>query len=400
MKHPNFLAAALVAAMVVPSMARADKVYSPGATDTEIKIGQTAPLSGPGSAYGAACPVAQNFFKMINDQGGINGRKLVMFCEDDGFNPAKTVEETRKLVESEQVLLTFASVGSATQLAVQRYMNAKHVPMLLINSGAYKWVDPKSNPWTTIGDPSLRSEAHAFGDFIKKNLPNAKVGILYQNDDYGKDYEVGLRESLGPLADKMLVAEQSYELTDPTLDAQILALRAKGVDVVVLGTLAKQATIAIKKIGDLGWKPQIFMSWTCASIPQVLKPAGLEYSKGLISTAIFKDPADPRWANDKATIDYKNFMAKYMPSADPNYVIHVLNYASASVLMDILKRAGDNLTHENVMKQALSVDMQPLMYLPGIRYRTTPDKRDPISAFQMIRFNGTGWENVGSPIGH
>jgi branched-chain amino acid transport system substrate-binding protein len=398
MKNLKYATAVLISTSILCGPAHAEKKYSPGASDTLIKVGQTGPLSGPASAYGVACRVAQGYFKMVNDQGGINGRKLEMLCEDDGFNPAKTVEATRKLVESDQVLFTYANPGTATQSAVQRYMNAKKVPMLLINSGAHKWIDPATNPWTTIGDESLRSEAHIFGEFIKKNMPNAKIGLLYQNDDYGKDYQIGLKESLGPLADKMLVSEQSYELSDPTLDAQILALRAKNVDVVVMGTLAKQATLAIKKIGDLGWKPQILLSWTCASIPQVLAPAGLTYSKGLISTAVLKDPADPKWANDPAVRDYKAFMAKYFPDGDPNYYINVENYASGSVLMDILKRSGDDLTRENVMKQALSVNMAPAMFLPGIRFRTTPDQRDPITALQMVRFDGSGWQPIGTPI--
>ncbi|MES2480873.1 MAG: ABC transporter substrate-binding protein, partial [Pseudomonadota bacterium] len=395
MKLTRLLVALCASTALLPGLVLAQKKYDPGATDTEIKIGITVPLSGPASSYGIACPANQGYFAMINDQGGINGRKLKLLCEDDGFVPPKAIEQTRKLVESDQVLFMYNSLGTATNTAVHRYMTARKVPMVLINSGAYKWGDPKANPYTTPSLPSNRSEAKIFAEYVAKNMPNAKVALLFQNDDYGKDYQIGLREQLGPLADKMLVAEQSYELSDPSIDSQIIALRAKNPDVVVLGALAKHATLAIKKIGELGWKPQIFLGWSSSSIPSVLTPAGLEYSKGLLTTAIIKDPRDPKWANDKITNDYKAFMAKYYPTGDPNNISNIYAYATSSVLVDILKRAGNDLTRDNIMKQAQNVDIEPLMYLPGVRFKVSPQDHDPIKQFQMVRFDGAGWQTVG-----
>lgn len=394
------LAVVCTAATLIPMAALAQKKYDPGATDQEIKIGMTAPLSGPASAYGVMCPMTQGFFQMINDQGGVNGRKLKLLCEDDAFTPAKGVEQTRKLVESEQVLFIYNTLGTANNTAIQKYLAAKKVPHVLISSGASKWNDPKNNPWTTASLPSNRAEARIFADYIQTRLPNAKIGLLYQNDDYGKDYQTGLREGLGANAARMLVAEQSYELSDPTIDSQIIALRSKGADVIVLGALAKHATQAIRKIGELGWKPQIFLGWASSSIPIVLKVAGVEHATGIITTAVLKDPADAKWADDKARNDYLAFMAKYFPKGEPNDISNIFAYSTSWLLMDILKRSGDNLTHENIIRQAQNIDMEPPMYLPGVRFRITATDFDPIKRFQMVQFDGARWQTLGEPIGH
>ncbi|MCA0239270.1 MAG: ABC transporter substrate-binding protein [Proteobacteria bacterium] len=393
------IAALAVAAALLPNAVLAQKKYDPGASDTEIKIGMTAPLSGPASAYGVACPVTQGFFAMINDQGGINGRKLKLLCEDDGFSPPKAVEQTRKLVESDEVLMIYNTLGTSVNTAILRYLTAKKVPHVLANTAASKFNEPKEYPGTTTSLPSYVAEARIFADYIQKNLPNAKVGILYQNDDYGRDYLSGLKAGLGANAAKLLVAEQSYELSDPTVDSQVLALKSKNVDVVVLGALAKHATQAIRKIGELGWKPQLFLSWSSSSIPTVLNVAGADFATGLLTTQVIKDAGDPRWAGDKVTADYKAFMAKYYAAGDPNNISNSFAYATSYILVDVLKRAGDNLTRENIIRQAQNIDIEPPMYLPGVRFRVTPADHDPIKRFQMVRFDGKKWVPVGTPVG-
>ena len=394
------LGAACAATLLFAAPASAQKKYDPGATDTEIKIGMTAPLSGPASAYGVACPVTEGFFSMINDQGGINGRKLKLLCEDDGFSPPKAVEQTRKLVEGENVLFIYNTLGTAVNTAIQRYLTAKKVPQLLISSGASKWNDPKSNPWTISSLPHYSSEAVIFADYLLKNKPDAKIGLLYQNDDFGKDYQRGLKTGLGVATSKMLTAEVSYEVGDPTIDSQIIELRSKGVDVVVVAALAKQTSQALRKMGELGWKPQVFVSYPASSITAVLAVAGLDNAKGVMSTAYLKDPSDPRWAGEKDVVAYKAFMAKYYPKGDTSDIPNIILYATANVLVDVLKRSGDDLTRSNVMKQATSIDIAPPMYLPGVRFKTTPTDFDPVKRFQMNRFDGQRWVQVGEPIGN
>jgi ABC-type branched-subunit amino acid transport system substrate-binding protein len=359
----------------------------------------TAPLSGPASAYGVACPVTQGFFAMVNENGGVNGRKLKLLCEDDGFSPPKAVEQTRKLVESDQVLMIYNTLGTSVNTAIIKYLTAKKIPHVLANTAANKFNDPKDFPGTTTSLPSYVSEARIFAGYIQKNFPNAKVGILYQNDDYGRDYMAGLKAGFGANAGKFMVAEQSYEISDPTIDSQIIALKGKGADVVVVAALAKHATQAIRKIGELGWKPQIFLGWSSSSIPTVLNVAGAEHATGLITTQVIKDAADPRWADDKAVKDYKAFMAKYYPQGDPNNISNSFAYATSYVLLDILKRAGDNLTHENIVKLAQNIDIEPPMYLPGVRFTVTPADHDPIKRFQPVRFDGKKWEPLGSTTG-
>lgn len=399
MKPLQLACATLWSALLLSNMAMAQKKYDPGASDTEIKIGMTAPLSGPASAYGVACPATQGFFAMVNESGGVNGRKLKLMCEDDGFAPPKAVEQTRKLVESDQVLMIYNTLGTSVNTALMKYLKAKNVPQLLANTGASKFNEPKDYPGLTTSLPSLVAEARIFADYIQKNLPSAKVGLLYQNDDYGKDYVRGLKEGFGANTAKFLIAEESYEISDPSIDSQIIALKGKGADVVVIAALAKHATQAIRKIGELGWKPQILLGWSSSSIPTVLNVAGADHATGLITTQVLKDAGDPRWADDKAVKDYKAFMAKYYPSGDPNNISNAFAYATSYVLLDILKRSGDNLTHENIIRQAQNIDIEPPMYLPSVRFKVTPVDHDPVKRFQLVRFDGKKWVPLGTPIG-
>jgi branched-chain amino acid transport system substrate-binding protein len=378
--------------------ATAETHYDPGASDSEIKIGITAPLSGPASSYGVACAAHDAYFKKLNEAGGVNGRKLKLICEDDGFTPARAVEETRKLVESEGVLFVYNSLGTSVNSAVQPYLASKKVPQLLLNSGASKWSDPAKNSWATSSIPHYVSEAVIFARHIMANSPNAKVGLLYQADDYGRDYLNGLKTGFGDKASQYLVATQSFQISDPTVESQILQLRSSGVDVVVLGALAKGAAQAIRKIGELGWKPTIYLGWSSTGIDTVLTPAGLDFSNGIISTTVIKHPEDPTWKDDKNTIEYRDFMKAYYPSGDVNNISNVFAYATDDVLIDLLKKAGDNLTRDNIRELAQHIDVEPRMYVPGIRFQTTPTDLDPIKSFQMVTFDGARWNASGEPI--
>jgi ABC-type branched-subunit amino acid transport system substrate-binding protein len=394
MKIGHGLATAILA--VGPAFAAG--TYDPGASDTEIKIGITAPLSGPASSYGVACHAHDAFFKKLNEAGGINGRKLTLICEDDGFMPARAVEQTRKLVESEGVLFIYNSLGTSVNTAVQPYLAAKKVPQLLVNSGASKWSDPAKNPWATSSIEHYVSEATIFAHHIMENAPNAKVGLLHQADDYGKDYLNGLKAGFGDKAAQYLIATQSFEITDPTVDSQILQLRNSGADIVVLGALAKGAAQAIRKIGELGWHPQIYLGWSSTAIDTVLTPAGLDNAKGIISTTAIKHPEDPTWDNDADTLAYKAFMKAYYPAGDVSNISNVYAFTTDEVLVDILKRAGDNLRRENIRQLAQNIDIQPTMFIPGVRFQTTPKDLDPIKTLQMVKFDGQKWIMIGHPI--
>ena len=344
-----------VAIALSASPASAQKKYDTGATDTEIKIGQTNPFSGPASAYATIGKTQAAYIKMINDQGGVNGRKINLIQYDDAYSPPKAVEQVRKLVESDEVLLTFQVLGTASNAAVQKYLNSKKVPQLFAATGASKFTDPKNFPWTMGFNPNYFVEGRIYGQYIIKNYPNAKIGILYQNDDLGKDYQNGIKAGLGDKAAKMIVAEASYEVSDPTIDSQVLKIKDSGADLFFSATTPKQAAQAIKKIHELNWKPVHILDINATSVGAVMKPAGLEASKGVISVNYGKDPLDPTWKDDAGMKKYFEFMAKYYPDGDKDSSFNAYGYSTTQLLIHVLKACGDNLTRENVMKQATSL---------------------------------------------
>jgi len=376
--------------------AMAQKHYDPGATDTEIKIGQTMPYSGSGSVYGTIGKTEMAYFKMINDQGGINGRKINLISLDDGYAPPRTVEQVRRLVEEDQVLFTFQILGTAHNTAIQKYMNAKKVPQLFISTGATKWGDPQHFPWTMGWLPPYQHEAHMYAKYVVQNKPNAKIAILYQNDDYGKDYLKGFKDGLGDKTSKMIVAEVSYEATDPSIDSQIVSLQASGADVFFDIAIPKFAAQAIRKSYDTGWRPLHIINNVSSSIAATLQPAGLEKSVGLISSAYLKDPTDPAWKDDKAMKDYVSFMKKYYPEGNPDDTINLYGYSAAYTLVQVLKQCGDELTRENVMRQAANLkDFEVPVLLPGIKINTSPTDFYPIKQVQLMRFDGKTWVRFG-----
>ncbi|WP_027549932.1 ABC transporter substrate-binding protein [Bradyrhizobium sp. Cp5.3] len=388
-------ATALAMALSV-SAASAQKKYDPGASDTEIKVGQTVPFSGPASAYATIGKTQAAYFKMINDQGGVNGRKINLIQYDDAYSPPKAVEQVRKLVESDEVLLTFQIVGTPSNAAVQKYLNAKKVPQLFAATGASKFTDPKNFPWTMGYNPNYFVEGRIYGQYILKEHPNAKIGILYQNDDLGKDYLNGLKAGLGDKAAKMIVAETSYEVSDPTVDSQILKIKDAGADLFFSATTPKQAAQAIKKIGEMGWHPVQIVDINATSVGAVMKPAGLEAAKGVISVNYGKDPLDPTWKDDPGMKKYFDFMAKYYPDGDKDSNFNVYGYGTAQLLVHVLQQCGDNLTRENVMKQAASLkDVTGDTGLPGIKANTTPTDYRVNKQLQMMKFNGERWELFG-----
>ncbi len=380
----------LVAALATP--AAAQKKYDIGATDTEIKIGQTIPLSGPASAYGAIGKVQAAYIRMINEQGGINGRKINLIQYDDAYSPPKTVEQVRKLIESDEVLTTFQIIGTPPNASVQKYLNDKKVPQLLASTGATRFTDPKNFPWTIAYNPNYQSEAHIYAKYILANHPNAKIAILYQNDDLGKDYVKGLRDGLGAKAD-MIVAEKSYELSDPTVDSQMVSLKSSGADLFYNMSTPKFAAQAIKKAAELGWKPIHIMDINATPVSQTLVPAGLENSKDIISVNYGKDPLDPQWNEDKGMKAYKAFMTKHAPAEDVNSGISTYGYSTAALLVQILKQCGDDLTRANIMKQATNIkaDYTPDLALPGMTYSGEKDDWKINKQFQMMKFDGQRW---------
>jgi ABC-type branched-subunit amino acid transport system substrate-binding protein len=387
--------AALALALSAPS-AFAQKKYDTGASDTEIKVGQSLALSGPASAYSVIGKTQAAYFKMINDQGGINGRKINFIQYDDGYSPPKAVEQVRKLVESDEVLLTFQVLGTPVNAAVQKYLNAKKVPQLYAATGASRFTDPKNFPWTMGYNPNYFVEGRIYGQYILKNHPNAKVGILYQNDDLGKDYLNGIKAGLGDKAASMIVAEASYEVSDPTIDSQILKIKDAGADLFFSASTPKQAAQAIKKIYELNWHPVHILDINATSVGAVMKPAGLEASKGVISVNYGKDPADPTWKNDAGMKKYLDFMAKYYPDGDKESLFNTYGYSTAQLLVYTLKQCGDNLTRENVMKQATSLkDVELDLALPGIKINTSPTDYRVNKQLQMEKFNGERWELFG-----
>jgi ABC-type branched-subunit amino acid transport system substrate-binding protein len=388
-------ATALTLALSV-SAANAQKKYDPGASDTEIKVGQTMPFSGPVSAYASIGKTQAAYFKMINDQGGINGRKINLVQYDDAYSPPKAVEQVRKLVESDEVLLTFQIIGTPSNAAVQKYLNAKKVPQLFAATGASRFTDPKNFPWTMGYNPNYFVEGRIYGQYILKEHPNAKVGVLYQNDDLGKDYLNGIKAGLGDKAAKMIVTEASYEVSDPTVDSQILKIKDAGVDLFFSATTPKQAAQAIKKIAELGWHPVQIVDINATSVGAVIKPAGLDAAKGVISVNYGKDPLDPTWKDDAGLKRYFDFMAKYYPDGDKDSNFNTYGYGTAQLLAHVLQQCGDDLTRENVMKQATSLkDVVSDTALPGIKANTSPTDYRVNKQLQMMKFNGERWELFG-----
>jgi len=389
------LSTALAVIAASSSGALAQKKYDTGASDTEIKIGNIMPYSGPASAYGVIGKTEEAYFKKINAEGGINGRKINFVSYDDGYSPPKTVEQARKLVESDEVLLIFNSLGTPPNSAIQKYMNSKKVPQLFVATGATKWNDPKEFPWTMGWQPNYQSETQIYAKYILKNYPNAKIGVLYQNDDYGKDYLKGLKDGLGAKA-SMIVLEESYEVSEPTIDSHIVKLKATGADVFVNITTPKFAAQAIKKNAEIGWKPVHFLNNVSASIGSVIKPAGFENSQDIISSQYLKDPTDAQWKDDAGMKAWNEFLDKYYPEANRADASVIFGYTVAQGLVQVLKQCGDNLTRENVMKQAASLkDLELGGLLPGIKVNTSATDFAPISQLQLIKFKGETWERFG-----
>jgi ABC-type branched-subunit amino acid transport system substrate-binding protein len=392
------LAALSAAAMLLvasSTTAFAQKKYDTGASDTEIKLGNIVPYSGPASAYGAVGKAQAGYFKMINDKGGINGRKITFISYDDAYSPPKAVEQTRKLVESDEVLLMFSALGTPSNTAIHKYMNAKKVPQLFLATGATKWNDPKHFPWTMGYLPSYQSEGRIYSQYLMKEKAGAKVGVLYQNDDFGKDYLKGLRDGFGDKASSIVI-EDSYELTEPTVDSHIVKIKAANPDVVVIFATPKFAAQTIKKIAELGWKPTMIVPGVSVSVGQVLRPAGIENAQGVISAHYAKDATDPQWKDDPGMIAYKEFLAKYVPDGNPADSSLMSGYNIAETMAILLKQCGDDLTRANVMKQAANLkDIQQSTLLPGVKVNTSPTDFAPIDQMQMMKFEGESWKLFG-----
>ena len=385
---------ALLAVCLAP--ASAQKKYGPGASDTEIKIGQTYPYSGPTSIYSTIAKTEAAYFAKINAEGGINGRRINFISLDDGYAPPKTVEQTRKLVEQEEVLLIFGSLGTATNTAIHKYLNARKVPHIMLATAALKWDDPANFPWSMALVPNQRADTPAFAAYLEKVRPDAKVAVLYQNDDYGKDYVRMLRKELSERAAKVVVvAEASYEVTDATIDSQLIALKDSGADALFSFTTPKFAAMSIRKVYDLGWRPLHFVPTNASSVEAVLRPAGIEKAVGLISAAFVKDPSELDWKNDPATKEYLAFMQRYYPGADALDTQNVVGYVSAQAVVQVLRQCGDDLTRENVMRQAANLKGVELpMLLPGIRLNTSPTDYTPIKQMNLRRFDGKSWARL------
>ena len=385
-----------VASGVAWTAARAQS--SPGVTATEVKIGHTIPYSGPASAYGVEGKLESAFFKMVNDQGGVAGHKINFISYDDGYSPPKTVEQVRRLVEEDQVDFLFNTLGTATNSAIHRYVNQKKVPHLFVATGADKWGDYQHFPWTIGFQPSYRTEAQIYTKYILANVKDPKIAILYQNDDFGKDYPAGVKDVLGDKFDK-LVTTATYETTDATVDSPLTSLQASGANVLLVVAIPKFAAQAIRKVYDLGWKPTFIMSNVSISVGSVLTPAGPEKAVGMLSTNYFKDPVDPNWANDKGMREWRDFMAKNMPGADLTDASYVYAYAVSRTMLQVLQQCNGDFSRENVMKQATNLhDFEVPTLLPGIKVSTSPTNYHPIRALQMMRWDGKTWVLFGPVI--
>ena len=380
--------------------AAADKKYGPGVTDTEIKIGNTAPYSGPVSAFGAIAKTQAAYFKKINDEGGVNGRKINFISLDDAFSPPKTVEQVRKLVEQEEVFALFQNIGTAANLAIRKYTNSKKVPAVFVGSVSDKIADPQNYPWTMPWNPPPSLDGKVFATWLLKEKPNAKIAVLYQNDDFGKDYLKGLKSALGDKAASMVAAEASYEVTDPTVDSQIITLKGSGADTLFAAVTPKFSAQTIRKVYDIGWRPTFFVSSAGSSVETALKPAGLEKALGLVSTAFVKADS-ATWKDDPAFQDYWAFMKKYYPEVNADDGTFSYAYTAAWAFVDLLKRCGDDLTRENLMRQATNLkNVANPMLVPGITLNTSATEYHPIKQVQMMRFDGTKWVLFGEILGN
>ncbi len=391
---------ATLALLAAISALPATALAAPGVGDGEILLGQTMPYSGPISAYSTVGKAMAGFLDKINDEGGINGRKIRLISLDDGYSPPKTVEQTRKLVEEQQVFFMFGSLGTAAQSAVQKYLNAKQVPQLFIQSGARKWNDPQHFPWSMAGLPSSYTEARAYARYLLGVKPEAKVAVLYQNDDFGKDYLAGLQDGLGDRARAMIASVRSYEVTDPTIDSQIASLADSGADTFFSFSVGKATVQAIRKVGDIGWHPLFFITSVSQSKATVLAPAGLDRAAGIISAAFEKDPSDPQWAEDADVREFRAWMKRYYPEGNDGELLNVAGNIEARLVVEVLRRCGNDLSRENVLRQATHLDHLALpLLLPGIAVSTTPEDYRVIRELRMQRFDGARWVLFGDPVG-
>jgi branched-chain amino acid transport system substrate-binding protein len=390
---------AVIAVAATSGSALAQKKYDTGASDTEIKVGNIMPYSGPASAYGIIGKTEEAYFKMVNDRGGINGRKINFVTYDDGYSPPKAVEQVRKLVESDEVLFVFNPLGTPSNSAIQKYLNSKKVPQLFVATGATKWNEPKEFPWTMGWQPSYQSEAHIYAKYLLKEMPNAKIAILYQNDDFGKDYLKGTKDGLGDKAASMIIMEESYEVSEPTIDSHIVKIKASNPDVLMIYTTPKFGAQTIKKTAELTWKPLQIITNVSASVGSVMQPAGFDNSQGVLSAAYAKDGADSQWDTDPGMKKWSEFLDKYMPGANKTDGSIVYGYGAAQTLVKVLEMCGNDLTRANVMKQAASLkDFVPDTLLPGVKINTSATDFAPISQLQMQRFKGEKWELFGDII--
>ncbi len=395
-----FASIAFTAALACTSFtAAADKKYGPGVSDTEIKIGNTMPYSGPLSTAGTIGRAEAAYFQMLNEHGGVNGRKVSFISLDDAYSPPKTVEDVRRLVEEDKVLAVFGIIGTPTAAAVQRYLNDRHVPELFIQSGAPRFADPQHFPWTMSISPGYVDEARAYAKYILEAKPDGKIGVLYQDDDFGRAYIDGLKQGLGDRAAEMIVMEAAYQPTDPTVDSQIVSLQASGADVLLTAAIPRMAAQTIRKVYDIGWKPLHIVIFAAANIPTVLKPAGLEKSVGLISAGWVMQPGDPRWEHNPDYEAYIAFMKQYYPRGDANDPANLAGYGWAYALAHVLKQCGDDLTRENLMYQATHMkDFHVPSMLPGIVMNTSPTDYRPIKQFVLERFDGRTWVPFGGVV--
>jgi branched-chain amino acid transport system substrate-binding protein len=398
MKRAVLLAAALGGGMLLVAPAPRAKESGPGVTDSEITIGQTMPYSGPASSYGTVGRADQAYIAMVNAEGGVNGRKIRLISYDDGYSPPKTVEQTIKLVEQDHILLDFNPLGTPTNTAIQHYLNEHKVPQLFVATGATKWGDPKHFPWTMGWQPTYQTEGRIFAKYLLRTMPDAKIGVLFQDDDYGKDYLKGLKDGLGDKASSMIVKEVSYETTDATIDSQIITLQASGANVFYDVSIPRFAAQAITKAHDIGWQPLYYLNSVSASVAAVMKPAGLDKSRGIITAEFLKDPTDPQWQNDPDYKAWTAWMKKYYPDGDPNDAFNVYGYSVTATLVHLLQQCGNDLSRENIMKQAAHLDFAAPMLLPGIKVHTTPTDFFPIQEMQLAKFDGKTWKRFGEVI--